>query len=100
MVAANPKLDRIRSLMEEQGLQAFVCFHMDQHNSEYIAACDERIAYISGFTGSNGVCVITATEAKMWTDGRYYIAAGKQLEAGWVMEKMEAGVTTWFEFIK
>jgi len=36
----------------------------------------------------------------MWTDGRYYIQAGKQLEAGWEMMKMEAGVTTWFEHIK
>jgi len=56
---------------------------MDQHNSEYIAACDERIAFISGFTGSNGICVVTQTEAKMWTDGRYFIAAERQLEAGW-----------------
>lgn len=46
---------------------------MDQHNSEYIASCDERIAFISGFTGSNGVVVVTMTDAKMWTDGRYYI---------------------------
>jgi len=78
---------------------AFVCFHMDAHNSEYLAACDERIAFISGFTGSNGVCVVTATEAKLWTDGRYYLQAEKQLHEGWKMEKMEAGVPTWFEFV-
>jgi len=36
-------------------------------------------------------------DAKMWTDGRYYIAAGKQLESGWEMCKMEKGVTNWFE---
>lgn len=64
-------------------------FHGDAHNSEYIAPCDERIAFISGFTGSNGVCVITQDDARMWTDGRYYLAAEKQLEAGWKMEKME-----------
>ena len=86
--------------MEEQGLSAFICFHSDQHNSEYIAPCDERIAYISGFTGSNGLCVVTQTEAKMWTDGRYYLQAERQLEAGWQMMKMEAGVTSWFEFVK
>jgi len=72
---ANPKLAKMRALMETHGVQAFVCFHMDQHNSEYIAPCDERIAYISGFTGSNGVTVVTQQDAKMWTDGRYYIAA-------------------------
>ena len=70
---ANPKLDRIRAIMEERGLHAFVCFHGDQHDSEYTAPCDERIGYISGFTGSNGIVLVTRTEAKMWTDGRYYI---------------------------
>jgi len=48
---------------------------MDAHNSEYLAACDERIEFISGFSGSNGICVVTQSEAKMWTDGRYYLAA-------------------------
>ena len=61
--------------MEERGLAAFVCFHFDQHHSEYIAACDERVAFISGFTGSNGMVVVTKTDARMWTDGRYYIQA-------------------------
>ncbi len=97
---ANPKLDRLRSLMEERGLQAFACFHMDQHNNEYIAACDERIGFISGFTGSNGVCLVTMDDAKMWTDGRYYIQAERQLEAGWTMEKLESGIPSWFEHAK
>ena len=61
---------------------------MDNHNSEYIAACDERIAFISGFTGSNGICVVTQTDAKMWTDGRYFLAAARELDAGWEMMKM------------
>ena len=84
--------------MEERGLAAFICFHMDQHNSEYIAACDERIAFISGFTGSNGLVVVTKTDARMWTDGRYYLAASKQLEAGYTMMKMERGLEMWFEW--
>ena len=57
--STNPKLDSLRAKMQEEDIQAFVCFHMDQHNSEYIAPCDERIGFISGFTGSNGVCVVT-----------------------------------------
>jgi len=74
---SNPKLTKLRALMQERGLQAFVCFHMDQHNSEYIAPCDERIAFISGFTGSNGLTVVTESDARMWTDGRYYLQAEK-----------------------
>ena len=93
-----PKLVKLRALMEERGFSAFVCFHMDQHNSEYIAACDERIAYISGFDGSNGIVVVTKDEARMWTDGRYYIQAEAQLEEGWTMMKIERGVTNWFDF--
>jgi len=94
----NAKLDKLRALMKEQDLAAFICFHMDQHNSEYIAGCDERIAYISGFSGSNGCCVVTADHAKMWTDSRYYLAAAKQLEAGWEMEKMES-TNMWFDWV-
>lgn len=96
---ANHKLDNIRHHMKEHNLDCFVCFHMDAHNSEYIAPCDERVAFISGFKGSNGLCVITHDDARMWTDGRYYLAASKQLEKGWTMEKMEAGVTQWPEWI-
>jgi Xaa-Pro aminopeptidase len=88
----NAKLTKMRELMTANGLDAYVVFHADAHDSEYIAPCDERIAFISGFTGSNGACVITKDDARMWTDGRYYLAAEKQLESGWTMMKMEASV--------
>jgi Xaa-Pro aminopeptidase len=45
--------------MKSVDLAAYVCFHMDAHNSEYIADCDERIEFISGFSGSSGICVVT-----------------------------------------
>ena len=53
------KLTQLREQMMERDLAAYVCFHMDAHNSEYIAECDERIEFISGFSGSNGICVVT-----------------------------------------
>jgi len=71
----NSKLTALRDLMTDQGIDCYVCFHMDAHNSEYIASHDERVAFISGFTGSNGLCVVTQEVAYMWTDGRYYISA-------------------------
>jgi Xaa-Pro aminopeptidase len=97
--ASNPKLVKIRELLSQHGLAAYVVFHNDAHQSEYLAECDERIKYISGFSGSNGICVISQSHALMWTDGRYYLQAEKQLEQGWEMQKMEAGVTTYFEWI-
>ena len=73
MVSANTKLEKIRGLMKEKAVDAYVVFHMDPHNSEYIAAHDERVKFISGFSGSNGLCVITQDKALMWTDGRYFL---------------------------
>jgi Xaa-Pro aminopeptidase len=99
MVESNTKLSQIRALMAERKIEAYVCFHMDAHNSEYIAACDERIAYISGFKGSAGVNVITQDHAKLWTDSRYFLAGAQQLETGWVLEKMIPENKTWFEWI-
>ena len=72
---------------------------MDQHNSEYIAPCDERIAFISGFTGSNGLTVVTESDARMWTDGRYYLQAEKQLETGWTLMKWEKDVPMWYDWV-
>lgn len=69
------KLVKLREHMAVNKVDCFVCFHMDAHNSEYIAACDERVLFISGFSGTNGTCVITKTEARMWTDSRYYLQA-------------------------
>jgi Xaa-Pro aminopeptidase len=82
------KLEKIRELMKEKGYDGYLVLHGDAHNSEYLAALDERVAYISGFKGSNGLCFITQTGAWMWTDGRYFLQAEKQLDEGWKMMKM------------
>ena len=53
------RLSTLRQIIKAKNLDAFVLFHGDAHMSEYLAPCDERIAYISGFTGSNGHCVVS-----------------------------------------
>ena len=100
MEKENTILTRTRSELTACGLDAYVLLHMDAHQSEYLAPCDERIAFLSGFKGSNAICVVTQTHALMWTDGRYYLAAEKELHHGWEMKKMERGQTTYFEWIK
>ena len=94
------RLQKLRALMAEENIDCYVCFHGDSHNSEYLAPCDERIKFISGFSGSNGLCVVTESEARMWTDGRYYLAASKQLHEGWTMMKMEANQVSWFKWVE
>ena len=51
----------------------------DAHCSEYVADCDKRRAFLTGFTGSAGLAVVTATQALLWTDSRYWLQAQKQL---------------------
>jgi len=91
-------LKKLRALMVENEIDAFVLFHDDSHMSEYIAPCDERIAFISGFCGSNAACVVTQEEALMWTDSRYWLAAAKELHAGWTFMKMGPD-PAWFVWV-
>lgn len=86
---AAAKLSALRALMREAKLAAYVIPTSDAHNSEYVSKRDERRTFISGFTGSAGTAVVTLNEAKLWTDGRYYLQASKELDAsaGWGLMK-------------
>lgn len=71
----------------------------DSHSSEYIAACDARREFISGFTGSAGCAVITETAAALATDGRYFNQATQQLDDNWTLLKQGLqDVPTWQEW--
>jgi Xaa-Pro aminopeptidase len=93
-------LKTFRDSIKARNLDAYLLMHGDAHQSEYLAPCDERIGFISGFTGSNGLCLTTQDKALMWTDGRYYLQASNQLYEGWEMMKMEAGSPQYWEWIK
>lgn len=75
----NERLSRIRKLMGERGITAYIEPTADPHQSEYVADHYKGRAWISGFTGSAGTVVITMDEAILWTDGRYFIQAEKEL---------------------
>ena len=93
------KLHIMRTLMKERGYDAYIIPHGDQHNSEYIAESDERIKFISNFSGSNGLGLVTKDVALMWTDGRYYIQIEKELYPGWKMKKMSREDETLSQYI-
>jgi Xaa-Pro aminopeptidase len=57
------------------------------------------VAFISGFTGSNGIALISQNEALVWTDSRYFLQAPNELTEGWQMKKMIKGEPTWFQYI-
>lgn len=74
------RVEKLRKLMQENHMDAYIIPSFDAHQSEYIADYWKCREWISGFTGSAGTVVITLNDAGLWTDGRYYIQAEKQLE--------------------
>lgn len=87
-------LTRLRKYMKDEAttgvetsLSAYIVPSRDAHNSEYLADCDQRRAFISGFDGSAGTAIITAKDALMWTDGRYYLQAAAQMDGNWTLMK-------------
>ncbi len=84
------KLSALRKLMSERGADVLLITSDDYHQSEYVGDFFKSRAFVSGFTGSAGTLVITASDAKLFTDGRYYIQAEHQLE-GSTIELMRVG---------
>lgn len=74
------RVDSLRRLMEEKGIDAYVVPTADYHQSEYVGEHFKARAFMTGFTGSAGTAVFTKDEAGLWTDGRYFIQAEQQLE--------------------
>ncbi|CAF1938649.1 aminopeptidase P2 [Brassica napus] len=82
------------------GIDAYIIPSQDAHQSEFIAECYARRAFISGFTGSAGTAVVTKDKAALWTDGRYFLQAEKQLNSSWtLMRAGNPGVLTASEWV-
>lgn len=83
-------LDALRSLMLSHSppLDALIVPSEDSHQSEYVADRDRRRAFVSGFTGSAGLALITHKEALLWTDGRYFLQATQQLSRCWKLMRI------------
>lgn len=74
------RLKALREVMRRERIDAFIFPSTDPHNGEYVPAHWEGRKWISGFDGSAGTAVVTAAEAALWTDSRYFLAAEEQLE--------------------
>ncbi len=73
-------LESARTHMDSLGIDAYIIPSSDPHQSEYVADHWKSRNWVSGFTGSAGIAVITANHAALWTDGRYFLQAEKELE--------------------
>ena len=96
------RLSALRKCMQEKHIDIYIVPTADFHQSEYVGEHFKARAYITGFTGSAGTAVITLHDAKLWTDGRYFLQAAKQLEGTGVtlMKMFEPGVPTIEEYLE
>lgn len=74
------RIDSLRRLMRENNIDVYLVPTNDFHSSEYVGDYFKCRRYITGFTGSAGSAVITLSDARLWTDGRYFIQAAAELE--------------------
>ncbi|XP_037462240.1 aminopeptidase P2-like [Triticum dicoccoides] len=97
--------DKLRSLRRlfarpDIAIDAYIVPSQDAHQSEFIAECFMRRAYLTGFTGSAGTAVVTKNNAAFWTDGRYFLQAEKELSHDWtLMRSGNHGVPTTIEWL-
>ena len=74
------RVEKLRDYLRRNGLCAFIIPSTDPHQGEYVPAHWQTRQWISGFDGSAGTAVVTLSDAALWTDSRYFIAAAQQLE--------------------
>src|SRR5262252_6061485 len=88
-VALSARLSALREELARRSLTGFVIPRADQQQNEYVAPSEERLAWLTGFTGSAGLAVVLTNEAALFVDGRYTLQAGKQVDPkAWTVEPL------------
>ncbi|NEX45580.1 aminopeptidase P family protein [Pseudotabrizicola algicola] len=101
-----PRLAALRQVMQRAGVDAFIVPRADAHQGEYVAARDERLQWLTGFTGSAGFAVVLPDAAGVFIDGRYRVQVKAQVDlshfspvpwpevkaGAWIAEHLAAGV--------
>lgn len=80
MNTAKQRIEQLRVRMKQEGIDYYIVPTADFHHSEYVNDYFKVREFLSGFTGSNGTLVISADEAGLWTDGRYFVQAERELD--------------------
>ena len=95
------RIEKIRDLMKEKNIYAYIVPSSDYHQSEYVGDYFKAREFMSGFTGSAGTLIVSMDEVGLWTDGRYFIQAEQELKhSGIKLFKMgEEGVPTIEEYL-
>ena len=75
------RLSMVQAELRKNSLSGYLVPRSDVHQGEYVAACDERLSWLTGFTGSAGICIVGKDRAGIFVDGRYSIQAKKQTKS-------------------
>jgi Xaa-Pro aminopeptidase len=97
--AAAPRIAALRTALKRQGLDGFVLPRADRHQNEYVPENEERLAYLTGFTGSAGFLIVLAEKAVLFSDGRYTLQAREQTDPTifTLVNSAETAPTAWIE---
>src|SRR5512132_1585782 len=78
--ASGPRVAALRTELARRGLTGFVVPRSDRHQNEYVPACEQRLAWLTGFTGSAGVAIVLMHRAVLFVDGRYTLQVRDQVD--------------------
>src|ERR1700755_2132597 len=78
--ASAPRVKALRTELARRGLTGFIVPRSDRHQNEYVAASEERLAWLTGFTGSAGVAIVLAERTALFVDGRYTLQVRDQVD--------------------
>jgi Xaa-Pro aminopeptidase len=79
--ASAPRVAALRAELAARGLDGFIVPRADRYQNEYVPPCAERLAWLTGFTGSAGVALVLADRAVLFVDGRYLLQVGEEIDA-------------------
>jgi Xaa-Pro aminopeptidase len=78
--ASAPRVAALRTELARRGLTGFIVPRSDRHQNEYVPASEQRLAWLTGFTGSAGVAIVLMERALLFVDGRYTLQAREQVD--------------------
>jgi Xaa-Pro aminopeptidase len=103
--ASGPRLAALRTELARRGLTGFIVPRSDRHQNEYVPAFEQRLAWLTGFSGSAGIAIVLMERALLFVDGRYTLQAREQVDTSlfaiehlvetppdrWIEENLTAG---------
>jgi len=97
--AAAPRVAALRAELAKRGLDGFIVPRADRFQNEYVPPCDERLAWLTGFTGSAGAAIVLKDRAVIFVDGRYLVQVREEVDAALfeVAHLVELPPTLWIE---